>query len=256
MSTPIEEEGNYQNIHKVKKKPKEKETLKNKDKDKSLLEKSSIETDNNSSMNVETNTLSVINNPIPINKNDREISTLKGDSNNYEGQMNSKISSFDEIEIEKSNTNEVGSFKRTEEIKGNMFIIYNSKKEPKIVIGPNCKKYFLIFKGIFPLIVFFVIVLIYFIIFIIISFNKSPFLFCFGLCLAFIHILSYFAVLFKDPGIPPKELWLENFKGHPDLSDFRICNKCKIVMKKEDKIEHCNVCNICISGKKYFNFII
>ena len=70
-----------------------------------------------------------------------------------------------------------------------------------------------------------------------------------GIVLVFVHLFSYFRVLIKDPGIPPKELWLENYKESPNLSDLRICNKCKVVMKKDDKIEHCNICNICISGK-------
>ena len=77
----------------------------------------------------------------------------------------------------------------------------------------------------------------------------NGFLHALGIGLVFIHLFSFFGVLIKDPGIPPKDLWLENYKGNPNMGDLRICNKCKVVMKKEEKIEHCNICNICIVGK-------
>ena len=56
------------------------------------------------------------------------------------------------------------------------------------------------------------------------------------------------ATFLINPGIPSRELWLENFKGE-DLNDYRICNICKIVMRAEDETEHCDECNICVVGK-------
>jgi hypothetical protein len=52
---------------------------------------------------------------------------------------------------------------------------------------------------------------------------------------------------FKNPGIPGKELWLENFRGE-NISEYRICNICKVIMRIEDKTEHCDECNICVVG--------
>lgn len=63
------------------------------------------------------------------------------------------------------------------------------------------------------------------------------------------------ATFLVNPGIPSRELWLENFKGE-DISDYRICNICKIVMRAEDETEHCEECNICVVGKILYYYLL
>lgn len=83
--------------------------------------------------------------------------------------------------------------------------------------------------------------------------NKTVFILrVVGFILFIIHVSSYLITFLKDPGLPTKDLWIENYKNQNSLIDFRICNTCKIVMKAENKTEHCEVCNICIVGKKDF----
>ena len=128
--------------------------------------------------------------------------------------------------------------------KGNMLMmLYNKNGEPLIVIGPHwpfticmmtfidtitfCYFYFL--KNLIPTFVYYL-----------------------GLLIAIFQILSYIIIFLKNPGIPPKELWMENyFKEKHDLDDvgsYRICNVCKIIMKTNDDTDHCEECNICVIG--------
>ena len=68
-----------------------------------------------------------------------------------------------------------------------------------------------------------------------------------GVLLTIVQLNSLLITFFKNPGIPGKELWLENFRGE-NISEYRICNICKVIMRIEDKTEHCDECNICVVG--------
>ena len=68
-----------------------------------------------------------------------------------------------------------------------------------------------------------------------------------GILLTIVQLKSLLITFFKNPGIPGKELWLENFRGE-NISEYRICNICKVIMRIEDKTEHCDECNICVVG--------
>ena len=73
----------------------------------------------------------------------------------------------------------------------------------------------------------------------------------FGLFLSFVQISSYLTCSLMNPGIPPKELWIENYfknKNNFGQNMHKICKECKIIMRISDKIVHCDDCNMCIMG--------
>ena len=131
--------------------------------------------------------------------------------------------------------------------KGNMLMMcYNSNGEPLIVIGPHwpftiCVMLFM------DAIIFF-----YF------HFLKNLLqntIYKIGMFISIIQIFSYILIFILNPGIPQKELWIENyFKNRNsnsvnDISEsYRICNICKIVRRNSDNTHHCDECNICIKG--------
>ena len=69
-----------------------------------------------------------------------------------------------------------------------------------------------------------------------------------------IQIFTYNILFLINPGLPEKDLWIENFKSN-ELGNYRICSICKVIMRDEDEIEHCDDCNVCIIGIIYFFFI-
>lgn len=131
MSTKKETEG--KNFLHLNKRRKSKELdKKNLEQGKHLLETSNNEAENNNTSN-NNNTLSILNNtPISIRQSEMELSSLKGESINSSNNI-------DDLPIERENQNEIGSFKRTDDIKGNMIIFYKKNKDPLFVIGPHCK---------------------------------------------------------------------------------------------------------------------
>lgn len=55
-----------------------------------------------------------------------------------------------------------------------------------------------------------------------------------------------------NPGIPEKEFWLENYdQDKAQLTNYRICPVCQIVMNLDDQTEHCEDCNICVEGNDH-----
>ena len=130
--------------------------------------------------------------------------------------------------------------------KGNMIMMcYNSSGEPLIAIGPHwpftiCM---MLFMNMF---IFF-----YF------HFLKNYLndtVRKVGLGISFIQILSYILIFLLNPGIPQKDLWIENYfknrnaSSSEDIDSYRICNICKIVRRNSDNTVHCEKCNICIKG--------
>ena len=138
----------------------------------------------------------------------------------------------------------IGTMKTTR--KGNMIMMcYNSNGEPLIVIGPH-----------WP----FTICMMLFIntfIFLYFHFLKNYlhyFVKNIGLGISFIQMFSYFLIFVMNPGIPQKELWIENYfknknnSNRDEIDSYRICNICKIVRRNSDNTHHCDECNICIKG--------
>ena len=64
-----------------------------------------------------------------------------------------------------------------------------------------------------------------------------------GILILIIDYISYTLTMLINPGLPNKDLLIVNYNN---LENTKICDICKIVMRKEDKIEHCNYCNVCI----------
>ena len=130
--------------------------------------------------------------------------------------------------------------------KGNMMMMcYNSNGEPLIVIGPHwpftiCM---MIFINSFTFFYF------HFLKNILNSIVKNI-----GLGISFVQIFSYFLIFLMNPGIPQKELWIENYfknknnSSRDEIDSYRICNICKIVRRNSDNTHHCDECNICIKG--------
>ena len=84
----------------------------------------------------------------------------------------------------------------------------------------------------------------------------------YGKVLSFIVIILYLICILKNPGIPPKELWIENyFKNKNNKDDdinfsIKICKDCKIIIENDQYIEHCKTCNVCIMEMSFHCFWI
>jgi hypothetical protein len=138
----------------------------------------------------------------------------------------------------------VGTMKTTR--KGNMIMMcYNSNGEPLIVIGPHWP--FTICMMVF--INTFIFFYFHFLKNILHRTVKNI-----GLGISFVQIFSYFLIFLMNPGIPQKELWIENYfknknnSSRDEIDSYRICNICKIVRRNSDNTHHCDECNICIKG--------
>ena len=135
--------------------------------------------------------------------------------------------------------------------KGNMnMFLYNDNSDPLIVIGPEWPSTLII------IISFFLFIIFYFYFFKNLINQKIKF---YGIILSFIDIILYFICFLINPGIPPKELWIENyFKNKNNNKNFsnKICRDCKIIMESNENIEHCKICNICVMGMSSHSFWI
>lgn len=69
-----------------------------------------------------------------------------------------------------------------------------------------------------------------------------------GVLILIIDFISYSLTALINPGLPNNNLLIIN---NNNLENNKICDICKIIMRKEDKIEHCNYCNVCIIGILY-----
>ena len=116
-------------------------------------------------------------------------------ANSYNSYKYSNISSIKQRAQE--------NIKANRERKGNLkMLIYNKENEPLIVLGP---------EWISTLIM--MISYILFIIFYFYFFKKliKPSIKFYGVILSFINIVFYSLSFLLNPGIPPKELWIENY---------------------------------------------
>ena len=138
--------------------------------------------------------------------------------------------------------------------KGNMkMYCYNKYDEPMIVLGPDWFNSFIC-------ITFFVIFLIFYFYFLRNLIN--PTIKYYGILLSCIDIILYLICILINPGIPPKELWIENYFKNKNSKDdninfsIKICKDCKIIIESNQYIEHCQTCNICIMEWSYHCFWI
>ena len=148
---------------------------------------------------------------------------------------NNNINQEDKFKFSKSD-NEIFNINR----KGNMIMLcFNKEGVPLIAIGPNISLAFsmMIIIDIFAFCYF------YFLWNILFRFYAYI-----GIIIFFIQAITYLITILINPGIPSKELWLENYKHLDEIGTYRICNVCKIIMRNEDKTDHCDECNICIIG--------
>ena len=148
---------------------------------------------------------------------------------------NNNINQEDKFKFSKSD-NEIFNINR----KGNMLMFcFNKEGVPLIAIGPNISLAFsmMITIDIFSFCYF------YFLWNILFRFYAYI-----GIIIFFIQAITYLITILINPGIPSKELWLENYKHLDEIGTYRICNVCKIIMRNEDKTDHCDECNICIIG--------
>ena len=138
----------------------------------------------------------------------------------------------------------IGTAKTTR--KGNMIMMcYNSNYEPLIAIGPHWP---------FTICMMFFIDTFIFLYFHFLKTYLHPTIKNIGLGISFIQIFSYCLIFLLNPGIPQKELWIENYfknknsSSRDEIDSYRICNICKIVRRNSDNTHHCDECNICIKG--------
>ena len=138
--------------------------------------------------------------------------------------------------------------------KGNMkMFLFNKNNEPWIVLGPDW------FSSLIVISFFVVFLFLYFYFLRNLIMSNIQF---YGKVLSFIVIILYLICILKNPGIPPKELWIENyFKNKKNKDDdinftIKICRDCKIIIENNQFIEHCKTCNICITEMSFHCFWI
>lgn len=70
-----------------------------------------------------------------------------------------------------------------------------------------------------------------------------------GLFILSILLGAYLFTVMINPGLPSRELWLENFNPEKiETTNYRICEKCQLIMNLDKQTEHCHDCNVCIEG--------
>ena len=144
------------------------------------------------------------------------------------------------------------NIKAKRERRGNLkMFIYNKENEPLIVLGPEWLNSLII-----------MISYILFILFYFYFFKKllKPSIKFYGIILSFINIIFYTLSFILNPGLPPKELWIENYfrnkKSNNKVFSYKICKDCKTVMENCENIEHCKICNICVIGMESHSSLI
>ena len=137
--------------------------------------------------------------------------------------------------------------------KGNMkMYLYNKQGEPLIVLGPD-----------WPFSLIMIILLILIIIYYFNYFKDSinPTIKFYGKIISFMDVILYLICFLKNPGIPPKSLWIENYfknKNNDKKINYsiKICKDCKIIKESNEHIEHCKTCNVCIMDMGHHSFYI
>ena len=138
------------------------------------------------------------------------------------------------------------------ERRGNLkMLIYNKENEPLIVLGPEWLNSLIIMLSYILFIIF------YFYFFKDLLKHSIKF---YGIILSIFNIIFYALSFILNPGLPPKELWIENYfrnkKSNNKFFSYKICKDCKTVMENCETIEHCKICNICIMGMESHSSLI
>lgn len=84
--------------------------------------------------------------------------------------------------------------------------------------------------------------------------NNLPFFVkWFGIVVYLTQILSYFYTFLKNPGIPKNnsEQVMYDTKMRSN-GGYKFCNQCHIFINTDNKVNHCEDCNVCIEGKFLF----
>ena len=62
-----------------------------------------------------------------------------------------------------------------------------------------------------------------------------------------IFITSYIYTALINPGIPKREHYIKNYKNKKiDITQWKKCLKCNILIPKSFKTVHCNDCKVCV----------
>ncbi len=69
-----------------------------------------------------------------------------------------------------------------------------------------------------------------------------------GILVYLIQISAYWYTALINPGIPKRELWL-NEGDEIKIKNSRICYICNVVMNMDEGTEHCDDCGYCVEGK-------
>ena len=73
-----------------------------------------------------------------------------------------------------------------------------------------------------------------------------------GIAIYILLVLFHLLTSLINPGLPPKQYFLENFKmEQSDIQNYIICKKCKLVMDLNKGTEHCIDCDICVMGNDH-----
>lgn len=131
--------------------------------------------------------------------------------------------------------------------KGNMIMMcYNKDGEPLIVIGPHWP---------FTLCIFIFLNLINFFFYYFLNSSMYVSIKYAGITIMSLQSLCYLVIFLMNPGIPPKDLWIENYfknrNSQNEMNSYKICNICKIIMRTNDSTKHCEECNMCVIGKEF-----
>ena len=64
----------------------------------------------------------------------------------------------------------------------------------------------------------------------------------------FVFITSYLYTVLINPGIPKRSHYIGYLKNKKlgDKNDWKKCSKCNILIPKNFKVIHCNICEACI----------
>ena len=185
-----------------------------------------------------------IDNTENIVKSNQVLPTSSKDKGDYEelhllnSQKKLETNNSNEKNLSKSSYQSKAYFNINRKGKMKMFL-FNNKGKPLIAIGPDW-----IFS--FSLMAFLDIISFCYLFFL--RNLLLRFMLYLGIIIFSVQSSSFLMTVLLNPGIVPKELWLENYKHLDEIGSYRICNICKIIMRNDDKTDHCEDCNICIIG--------
>ena len=191
----------------------------------------------------------LINENIPFGKSSPILSTFNKNqesdkielldlSNSYTNKLSNSLS----LILNRNKQDNINNRSR----KGNMkMFFYNELNEPLIVLGPDWINSLI-------MIILLIIVIFYYFYFFKNTINST--IRFYGIIISVIQICLYLICFLKNPGIPSKNLWIENyFKNKSNDSNknysIKICKDCKIIIESTEHIEHCKICNICVMDK-------